>query len=111
MSFLISIPVPPSSNNLFANGRRGRFKTAEYKSWIDEAGWTVKAQKPTPVKGPYKLFITVPKIRGDLGNREKAVSDLLVSLGLIDDDRHAVAINLLVAPELNGHAVVSVEEV
>jgi Holliday junction resolvase RusA-like endonuclease len=111
--FLISMPIPPSVNNLFANGKkgRGRFKTSQYKAWITEAGLQVKSQHPLPVHGKYKLFLTLPKIRGDCSNRVKAAEDLLVSLGLIDDDRHCVLVTAAIDEELKGHATISVEGV
>jgi Holliday junction resolvase RusA-like endonuclease len=112
MSFLISIPAPPSANNLFANSwRGGRHKTRAYRAWCQSAGWHVKLQKPEKVSGKYKLFLTLPKIRGDASNRLKAVEDLLVSLGLIDDDRHCVSVTAIIDPEIKGHAVISVEGV
>lgn len=110
--FLISIPEPPSCNNLFANSASGgRHKTRAYREWCNLAGWEVKAQKPQKVSGKYKLFLTLPKIRGDASNRLKAVEDLLVSLGLVDDDRHCVSVTAVIDPAIQGHAVISVEGV
>lgn len=110
--FLVSLPVPPSVNNLFANKRSGgRYKTKEYRAWIQEAGWTVNLQKPAPVHGKYKFFLTLPKIKGDASNRIKAAEDLLVSLGLVDDDRHCVDVQAIVSEELRDYAVISVEGV
>lgn len=115
MAFLISIPVPPSVNAMYANSRngrgRGRYKTASYKQWIDEAGWEIKAQNPAPVTGKYRLRISLPPIRGDADNRVKAVADLLVSLRLTPDDRHMVGLSVEVLEEQRGHAIVSVEDV
>lgn len=109
MSFICSIPVPPSANNLFANGKHGRYRTKQYLAWINEAGFLVKAQKPAPVRGKYKFFLTVPKIRGDVDNRIKAASDLIVSLRLVDDDRHCIHTQAVIDDELIGHAIVAVE--
>jgi Holliday junction resolvase RusA-like endonuclease len=110
--FLISLPTPPSTNNLYSNRKAGgRHKTRAYRQWCNDAGWEVKSQHPAPVHGKYKFFLTVPKIRGDVSNRVKAAEDLLVSLGLIDDDRHCVLVTAAIDEELNGHAVISVEGV
>lgn len=113
MAFLISIPVPPSVNQMYGNrqGRgRGRYKTKAYKDWIEAAGWQIKAQRVTPVDSKYRMFLSLPKIRGDADNRLKGVSDLLVALGLTPDDRHCVEFRALIVPELKDCAVVSVEE-
>lgn len=123
MSFLVSIPIPPSVNAMYRNNkdavpkgiytpsgnRRGRYKTKEYRAWIERAGWEIKAQNPTPVTGPYKLFLTLPRTRGDPSNRIKSCEDLLVSLGLIPDDKHAVKVSVEVVDELRDFATVSVE--
>ena len=41
------LPVPPSTNNLFVNKRGGgRARAAVYRSWLIEAGWEIKLQRP-----------------------------------------------------------------
>ena len=81
-----TLPIPPSSNNLYA-GKSRRFKTPAYKRWIEEAGWQLRDIKVRPVKGWYRLHIRLPvKMRGDNDNRHKALSDLLVRHGLTPDD-------------------------
>jgi len=92
------LPVPPSTNNLYLNvrgHRGGRIKAPRYRLWLKQAGLELLVQRPRPVHGPYRLSIELPRsTRGDVGNREKAISDLLVAHGLIDDDRYAVAISI-----------------
>ena len=88
---VLSLPMPPSTNNLFANSSHGgRFKTEEYDAWLTEAGWRIQAQKPGRIVGPYSIEINVSrphtKRRMDLANREKAISDLLVKHHVIADD-------------------------
>ena len=80
--------LPPSANKLFANGPHGRHKTPFYKNWLESSGWEIKAQKPDCVKGAYSLKIRVGKTgkRRDLDNCIKALSDLAVNLGLVEDD-------------------------
>lgn len=94
----IIIPTPPSVNAMYCNSRngkgRGRYKSRQYKEWLDEAGWSVKAQRPERVAGPYWLAISLPRIRGDIDNRVKAINDLLVSLNLVDDDKHCEALTI-----------------
>lgn len=80
--------LPPSANKLFANGPHGRHKTQFYKNWLETAGWEIKAQKPDRVSGPYAIEISVGKTgkRRDLDNCIKALSDLAVGLGIVEDD-------------------------
>jgi len=80
--------LPPSTNALFANSSRGRFKTPAYKAWIVSAGWELREQHPAAVPGPYALEMRFGRKnkRRDLDNNIKAVSDLLVSHRVVEDD-------------------------
>lgn len=92
MSTTISLSSrPPSTNGLFANvPGRGRVKTEKYRSWLNAVGWDVKLAKPQPVHGPIALTMLIERPKGkrraDLDNRVKAICDLLVAHGVIDDD-------------------------
>ena len=90
MILTFTLPSPPTANNLFFNIQgRGRSRTKEYNDWLERAGWHVKtatlhSDRP---EAPYKVTYIVPRsLRGDLANREKAMSDLLVKLGILKDD-------------------------
>lgn len=89
---VIELPIPPTTNNLFATDRssRKRFRSAEYQAWIKEAGYRLNAQRPPLMAGKVALLIEVeePKTsrRQDVCNREKAVTDLLVSHRVIQGD-------------------------
>lgn len=74
---------------MYANiSGKGRIKTAAYKRWINAMGWELKLQNPTPLKGSVAVCIYVhPKMRGDIDNRIKACLDLLVKMGVIEDDK------------------------
>lgn len=86
------IPFPPSTNNLFVNGRngRGRFTSPAYKAWKTEAGLVVKAQaKGKRIGGTYAMEVRLVRPdarRRDASNYLKAVEDLFVWLGVVDDD-------------------------
>lgn len=103
---VIELPMPPSTNNLFFNGKpgRGRIKTVEYQDWLKEAGTLLAMQRPPKIKGKVRLLIEVaePKTarRQDVANREKGGIDLLVSMGVIegDDQRFVREITLRWAP-------------
>lgn len=86
------LPVPPSTNALYAHGRqRGPVRSDAYQAWIDEAGWRLQAQRPGRVPGAYVLLLAVPETetKADLDNLSKATSDLLQKHGVIDNDRKA----------------------
>ena len=93
---IITLPMCPTTNNLFATDRASgkRFRTREYKDWVQEAGLLLNRQRPPLVAGKVSILLEVeePKTarRQDVCNREKAVIDLLVSRGVIqsDDQRH-----------------------
>lgn len=84
------LPFPPSVNQLYSNASGiGRVKTKAYRSWENEAGLRLNLARPAPIKGPFTIEIQAKRPnarRRDLGNLEKAVSDLLVKHGVIEDD-------------------------
>lgn len=92
------LPLPPSTNNLFVNGKRGRFKSQKYKDWEEDAGLYLMQQKEwksQKVIGPYELEILVSqKMRGDISNRIKAVEDMLVSIEATSDDSNAQRVSI-----------------
>lgn len=86
------LPFPPSVNAMYANGgnKRGRHKTAKYKAWEQEASEAINDSHRQGMLD-YSLCIALKapdKRARDLGNLEKAVSDLLVSHGVVKDDRY-----------------------
>lgn len=85
---LRNLPIPPSVNALFANASKGRTVTKAYATWRNAAGWEVRAQRAVKVRGPVDLAYTIEdgSTKADLGNLEKAVTDLLVDLDVIDGD-------------------------
>lgn len=66
------------------------YRSEEYTSWSKHAEWAVAAQvRGQHISGEYMLEIIAVKPnkrRRDLGNLEKAVSDLLQKAGVIEDD-------------------------
>lgn len=97
--------TPPSTNNLYGNSRHGgRFKTRRYKAWIAEAGWQLVTQPRHSFPGDVVLHIRLgPRIpNADATNRIKAAEDLLVSHGIIVDDRHVVSATAEWADDVKG---------
>jgi crossover junction endodeoxyribonuclease RusA len=85
MAIAFALPFPPSVNGLFA-GKGRRYCSRTYKAWKAAAAPFVPAGL---IPGPYTLdllFDRPDRRSRDLGNLEKAVSDLLVERGLVIDD-------------------------
>lgn len=92
---LTGIPTPPSLNNIFFTlPGGGRARSRRYNTWCNAAGWEIKAQmvRQSRVKGPVNLTYTFEdgSTKADLGNLEKAATDILVTLGLIEGDGPSV---------------------
>jgi crossover junction endodeoxyribonuclease RusA len=94
----VSVPFPPSTNNLFRNAAgKGRVPTERYRVWLQAAGWAVKMARHEPVPGQVAVDIalTRPDRRArDLDNLAKAPLDLLVKHKLIEDDSRIADIRL-----------------
>lgn len=102
-----TIPIPPSTNALFANVPKvGRVKTRAYRDWINAAGWALKSQRVGSIAGPYAVTIRLPdNIRGDIGNREKAINDLMVAHKITPDDRFCREILITTIPGIENACV------
>lgn len=84
-----NLPFPPSVNNLFANGKKGRFRTDKYETWRTLAGQEIMAQGRKRLKGAVSMSVLAvrpDKRKRDLSNLLKAIEDLLVDMGVIEDD-------------------------
>lgn len=83
------LPFPPSTNNLFANAKKGRRRTDSYNAWRDTAGKLIQVQGRKRVHGFVGLAVDLVKPdrrKRDLSNTLKAIEDLLVDMQVIDDD-------------------------
>jgi Holliday junction resolvase RusA-like endonuclease len=90
MVVIENLPSPISINAAYVNVRgKGRVRSKAYKAWAMHAGYVMAAQRPTRVKGPVAvvIFTTRDNARSDLDNRAKTLIDLLVTHGVIEDDR------------------------
>jgi Holliday junction resolvase RusA-like endonuclease len=90
------LPMPPSANNLFTaiqvKGRTRWIIKRGYKAWREEAGDCLMAQYTRygapAIHKPVELRIRLNlDHKGDIANREKAITDLLVEHLDMPDDR------------------------
>jgi Holliday junction resolvase RusA-like endonuclease len=87
----IAIPFPPTTNNLFANGQSGRYKTEGYKKWQKDCMAVLLAQKLPwePIGRPVMAVVWLnrpDKRRRDCANYEKAAIDQMVKANVLSDD-------------------------
>lgn len=110
MTVSFCLPMPPSVNGLWANSKsgKGRYRTQHYQDWIDTAGLVLNRIKPGKVMGKVTLnyLFEEPRTKRptDLGNREKATTDLLVTHGIIEGDDQTIVrrINMAWSSQVTG---------
>ena len=108
---ILELPVPPSVNAMYRNSvGKGRVETQMYKDWKGHAGWRLRLQKPEPIHGYVVILINIerPNVASDVDNRIKALFDLLVTYGVITDDRFVVGFCAAWSPPANGVARVAI---
>lgn len=105
---IINLPFPPSVNNLFINGKSGRFRSQKYDSWIMEAGNEILRQRPSRIAGPVNLVFEFQEGRDgrkrDISNLIKAPEDLLVKHQIIEADDGSIVRSIAAkwTPEVEG---------
>lgn len=95
MTFAAEILVPPSANNAYANGSKGRYKRTAVMEWAHATVADLWRQVPAArrICGPVEVHILLPAtMRGDVDNRIKLVLDALVTSRRIDDDRNVIKV-------------------
>jgi Holliday junction resolvase RusA-like endonuclease len=107
-SFLV--PWPPSVNQMRIAIRGRLISAPEYRDWLDEAGAAVVSQNPDTFIGPVEVDIALGnpnKRKFDIDNRAKAVLDLMVTLGIIEEDNCDILkrLTLYVCPDTRGAMV------
>lgn len=94
-----SLPMPPPVSALTTNKKGGgRTSSERYRIWKQAAGHALNASHPRPIVGAVEISImleaprnkdgSATKVPHDCSNRVKAVEDLLVAHGLIEDDSY-----------------------
>jgi Holliday junction resolvase RusA-like endonuclease len=98
--------LPPSTNNLFLNGTKGRFRSQKYETWLQEANLDFLRQRPKKIAGPVNITMEFrePTRKSDLDNRVKAPLDFIVKAGVIEADDNSIVrkINLAWSDEVEG---------
>ena len=86
--------TPPSLNNIFVNGKKGRFKSSGYKTWQVRACMQLRRQSGWHVPGrvEIKLAFNRSETRCDIDNLIKPVLDILMASGRIADDRNVMKV-------------------
>jgi crossover junction endodeoxyribonuclease RusA len=91
----IDLALPPSLNRLWRSNRGRVHRAAPYVSWLRTAGWELLTQRPASLTGNVRITIAAgrpDRRRRDIDNLNKAVLDLLVSHGVIEDDSKVVTL-------------------
>lgn len=84
----ITVPIPPSVNNLFRTTGRMRYKTGEYREWIADTAREFARLIPAtafPVEVWVKVTGKVNRQR-DIDNVNKPILDALKAAGVVPDD-------------------------
>jgi hypothetical protein len=88
--FSLTLPIPPSLNNATFNAGARRAPSKRAMEWKRAAALHIADAGVDAISGRYVLLMLLPvKMQGDCDNRIKPVLDLLVTLKLVPDDRHA----------------------
>ena len=100
----VTVPVPPSTNNLFVTVGRRRVKSREYREWMVDAVPEMMKLGP-PMSFPAQVSITLLGGPGlnlyrDLDNIAKPVLDALVAASVLPGDslRHVWRVALEYLP-------------
>ena len=83
MTVTLTLPYPPTANNLFLNVGKRRVRTKQYDAWIQAALWEVKAQAPGKIDGAYHMRLIADRPDRRARDIEK-VPDRVLGLKLSD---------------------------
>jgi len=109
-----TLPTPPSTNALFRNvAGRGRVKTKLYKDFIAYGLSAIRQQRVEPVKGRVVMVMGIERanMRADIDNHVKALLDVIVKAGVLEDDRYVTGFAASWLPPAEGVAHVMIAPV
>lgn len=88
--FSATLTMPPRLSELTNNVGRSRVASAKAREWRRANEFKVLFKVKGPIQGPVHVWIrlgmTAKQQAGDVANREKAVTDLLVYCKVLKDD-------------------------
>ena len=103
---IVEIPMPPSTNSLFANKRGGgRMKTPAYRAWRNNAVLVGSLPRPARIEGLCDVTVHLPPFAGDTDNRVKPCLDAAKEIGVIADDGERFVRNVSIIREPAGMMV------
>ena len=118
MTFSIQLPTPPSTNRIWRMAKGRMIKSKEYRQWLKSCHAYVwfKHQDHDMIKVPYRLDViyTPPnKVRQDLDNICKGISDLLELAEVVENDKlcHQIYLELAPARRAQNHVLVRVSRI
>lgn len=93
----LTVPFPPTTNNLFLNVGKRRVPTKSYRAWRELAAVQIDNQMigQAAITGPYHAVIELqrPDKRGrDVSNYAKAIEDSLVLCRVVRDDADCLSL-------------------
>lgn len=89
---MLLLSWPPSVNDLYRAFRGRNILSAKARKWYEDGKAELLLQRATPVIGTVEIAVELAsptKRRYDPDNRIKAIFDLLVRCGIIEDDDNA----------------------
>jgi crossover junction endodeoxyribonuclease RusA len=90
IEIVLDLPMPPSTNQLWRNGRGHTYKSKKYQQWLAETDVSIMAAKQYPrrkIQGPFEFELLLStEHRGDGDNRIKAALDWLQSRDVVRND-------------------------
>lgn len=91
----LDLPRPVSTNRMHTPAGRGKRRSDAYEQWRGEAGWEIAMARPRmnlkalPARCRWRSRIRISvDDRMDSDNPVKPLHDLLVSMGVVPDDRN-----------------------
>jgi Holliday junction resolvase RusA-like endonuclease len=115
MPFSLELPYPLSVNAMYKSiGENRRAKSKRYKDWIKEAGEMLQIQRKKYfiVRVDLDIRVCGGRKNADISNLIKGVEDILVSFGILQDDKKEYVRSVKIAwVENEPECIVTITEV
>jgi Holliday junction resolvase RusA-like endonuclease len=92
MQIILRGKIPPKKNNkrwVFRGGRKFLIPSKGHEVWHKDATIQLQQQKPQPITGPVSIdyiYYMPDNRKRDESNMQESINDLLVDMGIIEDD-------------------------